>query len=208
MGLAHFLSEQARKPSGWFGRFVMPWLFNRFNDRINDLAIAALDVRPADTVLDIGFGGGYSLPRLVQRASGGKVHGVDFSEPMVLQAEHRFAELIRQGRLELRVGDVRALPYMDGSMHKVLTVNTIYFWPDPIENLREIRRVMKAGGRLIVAFRSRHTMERARALVQGFTLYEPDAVPPLLREAGFRDVTVHRHDPNKTMDANLAVGTA
>jgi ubiquinone/menaquinone biosynthesis C-methylase UbiE len=208
MGLGSFMSSQFRKPSGWFGRVVMPRLFNYFNNRINDFAIAALDVRPSDVVCDIGFGGGYSLPRLAQRASGGKIHGVDFSEPMVLQAEHRFSELIKSGRLELRVGDVRALPYMDGSFHKIMTVNTIYFWPDPLQNLKEVRRVLKAGGKLVVAFRSRHHMERARALVQGFTLYEPDAVAALLRDAGFRDVQIQSMDQSKPLDSNLAIGTA
>ena len=208
MGLAQFLAGQFRKPSGWFGRVVMPPLFNYFNNRINDRAIGELDVRLADVVLDIGFGGGYSLPRLAQRAPAGKVHGVDFSEPMVLQAERRFADLIRQGKLELRVGDVRALPYMDGTFNKVMTVNTIYFWPDPVQNLKEIRRTLKAGGRLVVAFRSRHHMERARALVQGFTLYEPEAVARLLREAGFRDVTLRSMDQNKPLDSNLAAGLA
>src|SRR5437899_7275536 len=110
MGLAQRLAAQARKPSGWFGRFVMSRFFNKVNKRINDLTIQRLELQPTDRVLDIGFGGGYTFPIMAVLASAGRVHGVDFSESMVQLAEKRFADLIQQGRLELRVGDLRSLP--------------------------------------------------------------------------------------------------
>ena len=169
----------------------MSRFFNKVNKRINDLTLARLEIQPTDQVLEIGFGGGYTLPIMAAFAKSGKVHGVDFSESMVQLAEKRFADLIRQGRIELRVGDLRSLPYRDRTFDKVCTVNTLYFWPAPVENLREIRRVMKSGGRLVVAFRSRECMERAaKKFMHGFTLYDPDAVVNLLEQAGFTQVRV------------------
>jgi ubiquinone/menaquinone biosynthesis C-methylase UbiE len=209
MGLAQRLAAQARKPSGWFGRFVMSRFFNKVNKRINDLTLERLEIRPTDRVLDIGFGGGYTLPIMAALASAGKVHGVDFSESMVQLAEKRFADLIQQGRIELRVADLRSLPYRDQMFDKVCTVNTLYFWPAPAENLREIRRVMKPGGRLVVTFRSRESMERAaKKFMHGFTLYDPDAVVNLLEQAGFTRVQIEKHPDDKPMDSNLAIGTA
>lgn len=64
-------------------------------------------------MLDIGFGGGYTLAIMTSLANAGKVHGVDFLESMVHLAEKPFAGLIRQSRVELWVGDLRSLPYQD-----------------------------------------------------------------------------------------------
>ena len=65
------------------------------------------------------------------------------------------------------------MPYADGTFDKVCTVNTLYFWPSPLENVREMRRVMKPGGRLVVAFRSRESLQRAaKKLLYGITLYD------------------------------------
>jgi SAM-dependent methyltransferase len=209
MGLAQQLAAQARKPSGWFGRLVMSRFLNKANRRINDLTIERLEIQPTDQVLDIGFGGGYTLPIMAALANIGKVHGVDFSESMVQLAEKRFTDLIRQGRIEIRVGDLGSLPYADGTFDKVCTVNTLYFWPSPLENLREIRRVIKPGGRLVVAFRSRESLQRAaKKLLCGFTLYDPDAALNLLERAGFTHVQIEKHPHDKPMDSNLAVGTA
>jgi SAM-dependent methyltransferase len=209
MGLAQQLAAQARKPSGWFGRLVMSRFFNTANRRINDLAIERLEIQPTDRVLDIGFGGGYTLPIMAALARDGKVHGVDFSESMVQLAEKRCADLIQQGRIELRVSDLGSLPYADGTFDKVSTVNTLYFWPSPLANVREMRRVIKPGGRLVVAFRSRESLERAaKKLLYGFTLYDPEAVASLLERAGFTNVQIEKYPHDKPMDSNLAVGTA
>jgi cyclopropane fatty-acyl-phospholipid synthase-like methyltransferase len=81
--------------------------------RINELTLKRLEIRPTDLVLDIGFGGGYTLPIMATLASAGKNCGVDFLESMAQLAEQRFADLIQQDRVELQVGDPRSLPSRD-----------------------------------------------------------------------------------------------
>ncbi len=208
MGLAEFLAAQLRKPSGWFGRLVMVRFFNTANVHINQLTIERLNIQPTDRVLDIGFGGGFTLPRMAALAHAGKVYGLDVSETMVRQAERQFPRLIEQGKLEVRLGNLARLPYRDGAFDKVCTVNTLYFWPNPVQNLTEIRRVIKHGGRLVVAFRSREKMERMETFLHGFTLYAPAQVSGLLEQAGFEQVRIERHDQDKRLDTVLAIGSA
>ena len=208
MGLAEFLAAQLRNPSGWFGRLVMVRFFNNANVHINQLTIERLNIQPADHVLDIGFGGAFTLPRMAVLVHAGKVYGLDASETMVQQAEKLFHRLVEQGKLELQLGDLAKLPYHDGAFDKVCTVNTLYFWPNPIQNLTEIRRVIKHGGRLVVAFRSREKMEQMKTFLHGFTLYAPAEVSVLLEQAGFKQVRIERHDEDKRLDTVLAIGSA
>jgi len=74
----------------------------------------------------------------------GVVAGVDYLENMVQHARKRNANTIRAGRVEIRHGNVSALLYDDGSFDKVIAVETFYFWPDPVPNLQEVRRVVRS----------------------------------------------------------------
>lgn len=48
-------------------------------------------------------------------------------------------------------GNVAALPYDDESFDKVIAVETLYFWPDPVANLKEVHRILKPGGLVALA---------------------------------------------------------
>jgi ubiquinone/menaquinone biosynthesis C-methylase UbiE len=201
-----FIAAQLHVPSGWFGRVVMGSLLDRINARINELTVSRLAVQATDHVLDIGFGGGYAVRRLAALAFDGKVCGVDVSETMVRRAERRLRRLIKQRRVELRLGDVSDLPHPDGSFDKVCTVNTLYFWPDPQRTLAEIRRVMKPGGRVIVSFCSREKFRRMRSFANRFSLYDANEVRLLLERAQFEDVQLEQHDAHAAFDSVLGIG--
>jgi SAM-dependent methyltransferase len=72
---------------------------------------------------------------------------------MVALAARRNASHIKAGRVRLVRGDGTALPVDTGTLHGVISVHSIYFWPDPTAVLAEIHRALHPGGRLVVAFR-------------------------------------------------------
>ena len=83
MCLSCFLRSQFGSPSGLFGSlFVAPFL-NATNMAFIRTSVELLGLKPDDRVLDIGFGGGYSLLALAERIPNGQVVGVDHSRDMV-----------------------------------------------------------------------------------------------------------------------------
>jgi ubiquinone/menaquinone biosynthesis C-methylase UbiE len=188
VSLSTFLAGQLRKPSGLFGRVVVGRVLNRGNAAMNELTRQLLELVPDDRVLEVGFGGGDLIDRMAPALTTGRIVGVDFSPDMTALCAKRFAPLVRAGRLELRCGPVETLPYADGSFTKACTVNTIYFWSDPVGALREMRRTLVPQGRLVVTFNPPATAGKLPYTKHGFTLYEPDQVRALLRDAGGRDV--------------------
>jgi len=183
-----FIAGQLRKPSGLFGRVVVARILNRSNATMNALAMQRLQLVPDDRVLEVGFGGGDLIARLAAVVSRGRIVGVDFSPEMTAICARRFAGVMREGRLELCCASVEALPCPSDEFTKACTVNTIYFWPDSLAALREIRRTLRAGGRLVVAFNPPATAAKLPYTRHGFRLYEPAEVSALLQDAGFRDV--------------------
>ena len=139
-------------------------------------------------MLEVGFGGGDLLGRIAERVVQGSIAGVDFSPEMVEVCARRFAPLIAQGRLELHCASAESLPLGSAHFTKACTVNTIYFWPDPIGPFREMHRVLVTGGRLVVCFNPPQTLKKVPYTKYGFSFYEPAEVQKLLVDAGFHDI--------------------
>ena len=187
------ISRQLSQPSGAGGR-VIAAVMNRGNRGLNERAINLLDVRPSSRALDLGFGGGLALALLLERAA--HVTAIDRAQDMVAAAEARHADDIAAGRLTVKVGDVGALPLADGSVDRILTVNTVYFWPDLVSAFSELQRVMAPGARVVIGIRDGSVMERVDRAI--FTIRTPDELTMALREAGFQNVDIVSADDRKT----------
>ena len=187
------LSRQLSHPSGGVGKLVAH-VMNRGNRKLNDQAIARLDVQPGARVLDLGFGGGLTFAPLWDR--GATVVAIDRAEDMVAAAQARFAGAVAAGRLELHAGDVGHLPLVDGAVDRVLTVNTVYFWPDLGAAFGEVRRVLAPNGRVVVAIRDAKVMQRLDPNV--FSLRSPEEVVTALRDVGFTELDVQTPPGAKT----------
>jgi arsenite methyltransferase len=186
--LAKYIAAQLRRPSGIVGKYILLPFLNRVNALINALAIEQMNLSPQDTVLEVGFGGGGLIARLVRMVEQGKVTGIDFSPEAVALCTKKFAEYIEAGKVALQCADVEDLPFASDTFTRACTVNTIYFWRSPRVVLSQLHRVLKPGGMLVVCFTPKKFMKDKEVMRHGFTLYEPDEVGSLLSEAGFRNV--------------------
>jgi SAM-dependent methyltransferase len=155
------VGAQLRRPSGPLGR-VAGAAMRRINREPYRLALAALEVRPDDQVLELGFGPGEGVRALAAFANRGVVWGVDHSEAMVAQATARNADAVARDQVRLRLARFESLPLDDATVDRVLAVNVAYFWDDGGAVLREIGRVLRPGGRLSVYVTDAAVMRRWR----------------------------------------------
>jgi ubiquinone/menaquinone biosynthesis C-methylase UbiE len=200
-----FLAAQLRQPSGLFGKFFMGNFLNKGNAKINHLTVELLDIKPTDLVLDIGFGGGVTIEEMAKKIDTGKIYGVDFSQAMVDRSKRKFKKLIQAGKVSIEFGDVSQLPFDDKTFDKVCTVNTIYFWNDTSVSLREIRRTMKKGGKLIISIRSADKMKDLPFTRHNFKLYSPEDVKHLLVGAGFNNISIAMVDRDEKFDTVMII---
>jgi ubiquinone/menaquinone biosynthesis C-methylase UbiE len=148
------------QPQGLAGR-LGGRILARANRRFAEEIVAVLDVELSDKVLEIGFGPGVAIELLTRAAPGVMVAGVDVSKEMVEQARARNAAAIRAGAIDLRQGTVERLPFEHEAFDLALAINSMQVWPDRDAGLREIRRVLRPGGRVALAFTPRSGQRRA-----------------------------------------------
>ena len=143
------LLNQCWKPRGLLGRLVLGRM-NRRHSRLTDWGLAHVAIRTDDNILDVGCGGGRTVAKLASLAAAGKVYGVDFSEESVAVSRRTTRDLIRADRAEIRQASVSELPFANDAFDLVTAVETHYYWPDLNADVREILRVLKPGGTILM----------------------------------------------------------
>ena len=150
---------------------------------------------------EVGFGNGKVVPRLMGLASAIAYTGIDYSQAMVAEAKASNKSQIEGGSVEFRHASVEAIPFADDSFDHALTINTIYFWPEPVRGLAEIRRVLRPSGNLLLVVGTPEQMARNAFTQHGFRLYADAQLRELFVRAGFREVTVELYrDQAPTLD--------
>ena len=147
------------------------------------------------TMLDIGCGGGATLRRLLKRSKESSVYGIDISEESVAKAIEVNADMIDK-RIFVQQGSAAELPYEDGKFDLVTAVETVYFWPNLPVCLKEVRRVLKPGGKFAIMVEVVDTDSKWTNLVDGMTAYPPEQIKQLLDDAGFIKTEIHRKKPS------------
>jgi SAM-dependent methyltransferase len=109
------------------------------------------DLKPGEIVLDLGCGGGLDLA-LAARAVGptGRAIGIDMADAMVERATAT-VQALGYGWAEAHVGHAKTLPLVDASVDCVVANGILNLSPDKSAVLTEIARVLKPGGRFVLA---------------------------------------------------------
>jgi ubiquinone/menaquinone biosynthesis C-methylase UbiE len=120
----------------------------------------------------------------------GFIAGIDASEEMVRMATRRCRPLVDAGRVGLMLADSASIPYAAGSFDGAYAVHTIYFWPEPARDLRELSRVLRDGGRLVLGFHANRETAASAFPASVYTFYDAGEVRELLERTGFVDVEI------------------
>jgi len=145
--------EDIRKSYGVVSRFyaVAEGIFEK---GLRQKGLQLLSVTPGEVVLEIGFGTGYSLKEIANSVGeNGRAYGIDITPQMLEITRKRLRKVGLTDRVEIYEGDAKSMPYQDNKFDAVYMASTLELFdtPDIPRVLKEIKRVLKPGGRLGIA---------------------------------------------------------
>ena len=164
------LLRNARKPQGDLGDRLLDRM-NKSHEGLAQWGVSHLDIAYDDVIIDIGCGGEVSVEKSTLRNQ----------------------EAIDEGRCEIIQGSVSQLPFDDMTFDIATGFETVYFWPDLVNDLKEVHRVLKDDGIIFLCNEvssddgfSEDKKEISKSIEMN--IYSDDEFEIALREAGFSDV--------------------
>jgi ubiquinone/menaquinone biosynthesis C-methylase UbiE len=172
---------------GYFDKIAREWDSMRegfFSEAVREKALAVAGVRPGQTAADIGAGSGFVTEALVQ--AGLRVIAVDQSEVMLEEMRRKFSHL---DTIQYRVGQGESLPAEDEAVEYVFANMYLHHVESPARAIREMVRILRPGGRLVITDLDEHTSEFLRTEQQDRWLgFKREDVQDWLRMAGLKAV--------------------
>jgi ubiquinone/menaquinone biosynthesis C-methylase UbiE len=162
--------------------------------RLRRITVDQALIKPSDAVLDVGCGTGEVTLLAKVRAKNGNVYGIDPAPEMIAVARKKAAR--KRLDIDFRVGVIESLPFPDASIDVVTSSLMMHHLPENLQvrGLAEIYRILKPGGRLLIADFMRPTGSFLNHLFIAFTRHHGlqkgvEDLQTLLKESGFSQIT-------------------
>ena len=195
------LIKNARKPVGDLGHQILDRM-NKSHEEMAKWGVSHFEVFEDSKILDIGCGGGRNIQRFASQISlNGRVVGIDYSDVSVEKSIDLNKDAIDKGIVNVLQGSVSDMPFYDETFDIATAFETVYFWPDFINDLKEVNRVLKKDGFIFIcneAVYREGEMDKYDDLVEllDMKIYSEDVLRQSLKEAGFDDFKAYINDEN------------
>ncbi|MDO5718947.1 MAG: class I SAM-dependent methyltransferase [Tissierellia bacterium] len=185
--------RNTKKPRSDFGGRLIIKIMNKGHKKMADWARSNFQINADDTGLDIGCGGGQNLKDQIKLCK--KMYGIDYSNQSVEFSIKHNKKDVDENKIEITRADVSKIPFEDEKFDFVTAYETIYFWPDLENDFKEVFRVLKPGGRFMIANELKNP-EAGKKWIDmiGFDILMPDKIKELLISAGFASVDIIEHE--------------
>lgn len=191
----HKLVENAERPQGFWGKMMIKSM-NKGHSDLTDWALVHLEIKRSYNVLDVGCGGGKTVSKLCTKIGNGKVFGIDYSELCVEKSKKLNKNNIMCGKASILQASVSSLPFDDDKFDLITAVETYYFWPDKLNDLKEVYRVLKPGGKLLLVFEMVKSDEEPNTWAKvekllGIEAVSKDGTADILLPAGYQNICTY-----------------
>ncbi|MFP3596648.1 class I SAM-dependent methyltransferase [Chryseobacterium sp. SIMBA_029] len=189
------LAQHLANPQGEKG-IEIGEMMNATNIGMTLESIRTLLIEDNEHILEIGHGNAGHLKNIISVANNIRYTGIDISETMHQEAKSLNKAFENQADFVLYEG--KKLPFQDKTFDKICTVNTVYFWEEPVEFLNEIYRVLKDDGTFVLTFGQRDFMETLPFTEYNFTLYNNDEMEDVVSKSHFKRMKISEKEEEIT----------
>ncbi|KFF18456.1 class I SAM-dependent methyltransferase [Flavobacterium hydatis] len=179
------IASQLKRPQGEKG-IAMANNMHETNISMTLSSIRNLAISQDDKILEIGHGSAMHLDYIMQQSTDLKYYGLEMSELMYTEAQKINKQFVDNKKAEFVLYDGNTIPFPDAYFNKIFTVNTLYFWQEPVKFLLEIYRVLDTKGIFSLTFAQESFMKKLPFTEFEFNLYDTQKAEKLISQTPFR----------------------
>lgn len=180
----------AGNPQGELGEKLIDNM-NKNHESLALWGVGHLDISKDAVILDIGCGGGVNVERFLGLTDD-KVYGIDYSELSVEKSRQLNESKIKSGRCEIRQESVSEMSFGDNTFDIITAFETVYFWPDFKNDLKEVNRILKDDGVFLICNEAlpKENDERQKEFIEllNCNIYSERKIRECLKDSGFSNV--------------------
>ena len=188
--------SQTRKPQGFLGKLMLGGMNGAGHAKLADWGMARLEGLDPLSIAELGCGGGRNAAELLKKYPRSRLTAIDYSALSVEKTEAYNNEAVKEGRCEVKQGDVSKLDLPDGSYDLATAFETVYFWPGPDKSFAEVFRILNKGGTFLIVNESNgedETGKKYESIIDGMKCYTAEELTAALDHVGFSTVAVCHH---------------
>lgn len=188
------IAQQLRCPKGDAGKEMAEKMYLTNTDMLVQ-SLRFLDIIDGSRVLEIGHGNCKHLSMILSQANNVKYCGLEISILMNQEAKRINENYLKTQQAEYILYDGKNLPFIANSFDRIVTVNTLYFFENPIDILKQIYKALKNKGIFILTFQKKEFIQNLSFTKYDFNIYTIEQVREMLTKIGFKTLEeIHKEE--------------
>jgi ubiquinone/menaquinone biosynthesis C-methylase UbiE len=180
-----YVGKNFRNPRGIGGK-TATLIMNVINQKQYNTLLKNINIKPNDTILDIGFGNGYLIHKLFKQNVPVTIYGIEISNDMLHKVKRAQKKNIENGRLKLFLENINQTSLEQNTFDKIYTVNTIYFWDEMEKCFSAIKKILKPNGIFINLIYTKKFMDKIMYTKYGFNKYTVEEIENMTKSYGMK----------------------
>ena len=192
-----YVGNNCGNPNG-FGGKISTKIMNLMNQGQYKSILNNIKLEPDNSILDIGFGNGYLINKLLKENIPIIIYGIEISDDMLQSVSSKNKRIIENGNLRLSLEDISKTSFKGNTFDKIYTVNTIYFWKELDKTLSEIRRILKPNGIFLNVIYTKEYLNKIVYTKYGFKKYSVIEIEEATENNGMKIIKTIEIRKNKS----------
>jgi len=195
--IVKYIADNFGNPAG-IGGDISTKIMNLLNQKQYNTVLRNIKLEPNNCILDIGFGNGYLLKKIIRQNIPVKIYGIEISNDMLNKVKLKNIHNIEKGILELYLANINETSFENNLFDKMYTINTIYFWNELNKCFSEIKRILKPNGIFINVIYTKKYLEKILFTKYGFNKYSVEEIEKITKNNGMEIIGTIEIKKNKS----------
>jgi ubiquinone/menaquinone biosynthesis C-methylase UbiE len=192
-----YVGKSFGNPAGIGGK-ISTEIMNIINQKQYNAVLKNIKLESGNNILDIGFGNGYLIKKIIRKNIPIKICGIEISKDMFHKVELKNTQIIQDGILTLKLENINKTSFENNLFDKIYTVNTIYFWYELDKCFSEIERILKPNGIFMNVIYTKEYLDRIIYTKYGFKKYTVGEIREITEDNGMKIIETVEIKKNKS----------